>query len=308
MISKASSYAATVDNIFLFIMGISVVLLVAITFLMVYFVIKYRRSKNIPPANIEGHTGLEVAWTVIPTILVIAMFYYGWVGFKEMRTVPKGAMKVTVTARMWSWLYEYENGKKTDVLKVPVGKPVKLELRSLDVLHSFYVAAFRIKEDVVPGMENYLWFKPTEVGTYDVQCAEYCGLRHSYMLSKVEVMPEEDFQQWYAADGMMAKAGAAEPALAAEELLGVKGCLACHTTDGKPLVGPTFKGMFGKKEKVQTEGKEREIVVDEAHIRKSLIEPQSDIVVGFPPIMPTQEGLVSEEEIRQIIAYLKELK
>lgn len=308
MIPKASSYAATVDHVFLYIVGISTVFLVAITFCMVYFVFKYHRKKNIPPANIEGHTLLEVVWTVVPTILVISMFYVGWVGFKKMRTVPPDATIVKVTGRMWSWLFEYPNGKKSDVLKVPLGKPVKLELNSIDVLHSFYVAAFRVKEDVVPGMNNYIWFKPTKVGTYDVQCAEYCGLRHSYMLTKVEVMPEKDFQEWYSANGKVAKAEVAGKGPTTEELLDVKGCLACHTTDGEPLVGPTFKGIFGRKEKVETEGKEREVVVNEAYIRKSLIEPQSDIVVGFPPIMPSQEGLVTEEEIRQIIAYLKGLK
>lgn len=308
MIPKASSYAGTVDFVFLYIVGISVVFLVAITFLMVYFVIKYHRSKNIPPANIEGHTLLEVTWTVIPTILVLSMFYYGWVGFKEMRTVPKDAAVVKVTGRMWSWLFEYENGRQTKVLKVAVGKPVKLELNSLDVIHSFYVAAFRIKEDVVPGTNNYLWFEPTVVGTYDVQCAEYCGLRHSYMMTKVEVMSEKDFQEWYSADGKVAKAEAAEKVPTIEELLDIKGCLACHTTDGSPLVGPTFKGIFGRKEIVETEGKERRVVVDEDYIRKSILEPQSDIVVGFPPIMPSQEGIVTEEEMEQIISYLKELK
>ena len=308
MIPKASSIAATVDNIFFFIVGISVVLLVAITFLMVYFIIKYRRSKNIPPANIEGHTLLEVTWTVVPTILVMAMFYYGWVGFKEMRTVPKGAAVVKVTGRMWSWSFEYENGRQTKVLKLPVGKPVKLELKSLDVIHAFYVAAFRVKEDVVPGLNNYISFTPTIVGTYDAQCAEYCGLRHSYMMAKVEVMPEKDFQEWYSANGKVAKAGVVGKGPTGEELLKIKGCVACHTTDGSPLVGPTFKGIFGRKEAVKTEGKERQVVVDEDYIRKSMLEPQSDIVVGFPPIMPSQEGIVTEEEMEQIISYLKELK
>ncbi|MFQ6672614.1 MAG: c-type cytochrome, partial [Candidatus Tectimicrobiota bacterium] len=230
-------------------------------------------------------------------------------GFKEMRTVPEGATVVQVTGRMWSWLFEYPNGKKSDVLKVPVGKPVKLELNSIDVLHSFYVPAFRIKEDAVPGMNNYLWFNPTEVGTYDVQCAEYCGLRHSYMLTKVEVLPEEDFQKWYAADGLVAKAGVeAEGVPRGLELLKVKGCLACHTTDGSPLVGPTFKGAFGRPSTVVSGGQEQTVVVDEAYVRKSMLEPQGDIVKGFPPIMPSQKGLVTEEEMQEIIAYLKTLQ
>ena len=268
---------------------------------MVYFIIKYHRSKNIPPANIEGHTLLEVTWTVIPTILVISMFYYGWVGFKEMRNVPKDAAVVKVTARMWSWLFEYENGKQSDVLKLPVNKPVKLELESLDVIHSFYVAAFRVKEDVVPGMNNYISLTPTMVGTYDAQCAEYCGLRHSYMMTKVEVMPEEKFQEWYVGNGLVAKADVGA------ELLKIKGCVACHTTDGTPRVGPTFKGIFGRKKTVVTGGTERDVVVDEEYIRKSIMEPMADVVKGFPPIMPPQKGLITDEEIQQIIAYLKGL-
>ena len=301
MIPKASSIAGTVDFVFFYIVGISVVLLVAITFLMVYFIFKYRRSKNIPPANIEGHTLLEVTWTVIPTILVISMFYYGWVGFKEMRKVPKDAAVVKVTARMWSWAFEYENGKQSDVLKLPVNKPVKLELESLDVLHAFYVAAFRVKEDVVPGLNNYISFTPTMVGTYDAQCAEYCGMRHSYMMAKVEVMPEEKFQEWYVGNGLVSKADLGA------ELLKLKGCVACHTTDGTPRVGPTFKGIFGRKETVVTGGTERDVVVDEEYIRKSIMEPTADLVKGFPPIMPPQKGLITDEEIQQIIAYLKGL-
>ncbi len=301
MIPKASSIAGTVDFVFFYIVGISVVFLVAITFLMVYFIIKYRRSKNIPPANIEGHTLLEVTWTVIPTILVLSMFYYGWVGFKEMRKVPKDAAVVKVTARMWSWAFEYENGKQSDVLKLPVNKPVKLELESLDVLHAFYVAAFRVKEDVVPGLNNYISFTPTMVGTYDAQCAEYCGMRHSYMMAKVEVMPEEKFQEWYVGNGLVSKADLGA------ELLKIKGCVACHTTDGTPRVGPTFKGIFGRKETVVTGGTERDVVVDEEYIRKSIMEPMADVVKGFPPIMPPQKGLITDEEIQQIIAYLKGL-
>lgn len=301
MIPKASSIAGTVDFVFFYIVGISVVFLVAITFLMVYFIFKYHRSKNIPPANIEGHTLLEVTWTVIPTILVLSMFYYGWYGFKEMRNVPKDAAVVKVTARMWSWAFEYENGKQSDVLKLPVNKPVKLELESLDVLHSFYVAAFRVKEDVVPGMNNYISLTPTMVGTYDAQCAEYCGMRHSYMMTKVEVMPEEKFQEWYVGNGLVSKADLGA------ELLKIKGCVACHTTDGTPRVGPTFKGIFGRKGTVVTGGTERDVVVDEEYLRKSILEPAADLVKGFPPIMPPQKGLITDEEIQQIIAYLKGL-
>jgi len=199
MFSGASNIANEVGNIFLFILVICGALLVLITFLMIYFVIKYNRKKNASPADIKGNTSLEIIWTVIPTILVVAMFYYGWTGYKVMRTVPKDAMSVKVTGVRWKWIIEYENGKMTDDLYVPLGKSVKLELSSPpnDVLHSFYIPAFRIKEDVVPGMQTYLWFQPTELGEYDIFCAEYCGVEHANMLSKVIVLSEEEFQKWY---------------------------------------------------------------------------------------------------------------
>ena len=306
MISGYSNLADTVSSVFLFIGGICVALLVLITFFMLYFVIKYNRKKNIPPVNIEGNTFLEITWTIIPTILVLVMFYYGWTGYKVMRVVPEDAMVVKVTARMWSWLFEYENGTQSDVLNLPVGKPVKLLLSSQDVIHSFYIPAFRIKQDVVPGMETYVWFTPAELGPYDVFCAEYCGLRHSYMLAKAEVMPEEKFNEWYSKEIPTEKIAKKEPL--GLELIKAKGCDGCHTRDGSPLLGPTFKGVFGRKEKVLTGTKEREIMVDEEYIRKSMLEPMADQVAGFPPIMPSQKGLLTEAEIAEIIKYLKELK
>jgi len=210
-----------------------------------------------------------------------------------------------VTARQWSWLFEYENGLKTTELRVPVGKPIELLLTSQDVIHSFYMPAFKIKKDAVPGMINHLWFEPTEVGTYDVLCAEYCGLQHSYMLTKVMVLPEEEFNQWY-------QKGEAEREVKIPprgfQLFQEKGCRACHSMDGTPLVGPTVKGLFGKTVIVLTDGKERKVVADENYLRKSLIEPNADIVKGFPPIMPSQKGLITDEELEGIIRYIKELK
>jgi cytochrome c oxidase subunit 2 len=203
MFSGASNIANEVGNIFLFILLICATLLLLITFLMVYFVIKYNRKKNVSPADIKGNNTLEVIWTVVPTILVMAMFYYGWTGYKVMKNAPKDAMLVKVTGVRWKWTFEYENGKIADKLYAPLGRPVKLELSapSNDVIHSFYVPAFKIKEDVVPGMKTYLWFKPTELGEYDALCAEYCGVDHSKMLSKVIVMPEEEFRKWYSQEG-----------------------------------------------------------------------------------------------------------
>jgi len=185
------------DTTFIIIIGISFFFLALITVAMFYFMFRYSKKRNPVATDITGNTTLEILWTVIPTILVMVMFFYGYAGFKEMRNVPKDAMNVKVTGRMWLWSYEYENGIKTDTLYVPTGKAVRLELNSVDVNHSFYIPAFRIKEDAIPGRKNYLWFEPKENGEYQVECAEYCGLSHAYMLSKIVAMPKEKYDEWY---------------------------------------------------------------------------------------------------------------
>ena len=205
---------------------------------------------------------------------------------------------------MWSWSFEYENGAKGDILRVPVDKAVLLLLTSQDVIHSFYIPAFKIKQDAVPGMENRLWFKPTQAGAYDVLCAEYCGVQHSYMLTKVEVLPEEEFRKWYEAKGQevkVAKVTAGGPQLFVE-----RGCKACHSVDGSPLLGPTLKGIFRKNVVVITSGKEQTVVTDETYLRKSILEPGAEIVKGYPSIMPVQP--FAEEEINELVDYIKQLK
>jgi cytochrome c oxidase subunit II len=187
-----------VDDSFIFIVVISAVLLIGITVAMIYFVFRYSEKNNpVADQSITGNTTLEVLWTVIPLILVLAMFFYGYAGFKEMRNVPPDAMVVKVTGKMWFWQFEYPNKKLSDtLLYLPQGKNVKFELMSADVNHSFYVPAFRVKEDCVPGRVNYMWFHTTSVGVYDIECAEYCGLNHSYMLGKVIILPEHEYLEW----------------------------------------------------------------------------------------------------------------
>lgn len=194
--SGASNYAQTVDNSFIYIVTISVIILLGVTFTMIYFVIRYSRKRNPKPSNIEGNLTLEVIWIAVPTLLALSMFYYGFTAFSELRKVPSGAMTVKVTGQMWKWSFEYANGKKYDTLYVPVHTPVKLELTSLDVVHSFYIPSFRVKEDAVPGKKDYLVINANNTGTYQVECAEYCGMNHAYMLNKVIVIPENDFAAW----------------------------------------------------------------------------------------------------------------
>lgn len=191
-----SNHIDKVDFTFWFIVGISAVLLLLITVLMIYFVFKYNRKKNPKPENIHGNMTLEILWTVIPVILVMGMFYFGWVGFKETTVVPADAIEVNVVGQMWKWNFEYSNGLKTDTLYVPLNKPVKLNLSSIDVNHSFFIPAFRFKKDAMLNKPAYIWFMPDKLGSFDIACAEYCGLQHSYMYTKLVIVPEEEFSYW----------------------------------------------------------------------------------------------------------------
>ncbi len=288
------------DSVMLFILAISVTFLVLITFFMIYFVFKYRKERNPTAEQIEGNFPLEVIWTVIPTVLVLIMFYIGWAGFKSMRDAPEDAMQVNVFGQMWTWQFEYTNGKKDKVLRVPAGRAVRLSLTSRDVLHSFYLPAFRIKEDMVPGMTNYLWFTAEKPGLYRILCTEYCGLGHSQMRTALVAMTEEEFLRWYAPG----EAGIEFP-YGGREILDVKGCIGCHSLDGAKKIGPTFKGIYERRSIVTTRGEEREIMMDEAYMRRSILMPKADIVKGYPAVMPSYEGLLTDEEIREIIAFLK---
>jgi cytochrome c oxidase subunit 2 len=214
-------------------------------------------------------------------------------------------MLVKVTASMWSWSFQYENGRQSATLNLPLNRPVKLSITSVDVLHSLSIPAFRVKEDAVPGRETYLWFLPDAAGTYDLFCTEYCGTGHSAMTTTVEVMPVKEFKLWYA--GKTEAEGKAKKLPDGATLVREKGCVACHSLDGTAKVGPTLQGVFGRKEIVVTAGKEHEIVVNEDYLKRSLLEPRADIVKGFPPIMPSQKGLLKDDEIDAIIEYLKNL-
>jgi cytochrome c oxidase subunit II len=304
LIPDASTSAQQVDLAFHRILGMALVLLVLVTAVMIFFVLKYRRGEKSVPENIEGSALLEITWTVIPTLLVLVMFYIGWTGFQSIRMVPKEVMTVKVVARQWSWLFSYGNGTQSDVLRLPVKRPVKLLLTAQDVIHCFSVPAFRIKEDCVPNMETYLSFTAELPGSYDIFCTEYCGLGHSGMVSKVIAMEEKDFDAWYAA---AAPAGGKRPeGKSGGKILEEKGCLGCHTTDGTAKVGPTFKGMYGERMTVLTNGRERSITVNEEYLRRSILEPKADVAKGFPDIMPVIP--VKPEELDVIVSYIKTLR
>jgi cytochrome c oxidase subunit 2 len=302
-ISPTGLSGTVVDNVFYFILVICVFLLGLITFLMIYFILRYRKERNPHPADIEGNVWLEVTWTIAPTLLVLAMFYYGLTGFEFLKKVPQGAMVVNVIARQWSWLFQYENGVQAPELRVPVGKPVKLLITSKDVIHSFYVPALRVKQDAVPGMQTYLWFQPTETGTFEVLCAQYCGLEHAHMHSKLIVLPDEEFTRWY--QSQLEQTTAKGPP-SGRELYQEKGCSGCHSIDGSPRVGPTWKGLIGSKQVVVRNGKERTVVVDEAYVRHYIANPNVDVVKGYQPIMPHIK--LSQAEVDAIVEYMETLK
>lgn len=199
MFEGASPYSDFVDAQFLFIVGLSLLVLLGLMTAMVYFIIRYSRKRNPHPTNIEGNLALELLWTVIPLGLFLYMFYLGWEGYRRMADIPEGALPIAVTARMWAWTFEYPNGVQTDTLTVPANTPMKLTLRSADVNHSLYIPAFRIKKDVIPNRENVLWFRTPEAKSYDLACAEYCGLRHAYMYTKVVALDSASFEDWYRA-------------------------------------------------------------------------------------------------------------
>lgn len=304
-----------VNTAFYIIAGLSVAMLILITVLMVVFAVRYRRKRHPRAVQIKGNVMLEIVWTVIPTLLALGMFYIGWVGFKVMRKVPEGALEVTAKARMWSWEFVYENGKSSEELVVPQGVPVRVDLESADVIHSFYVPAYRIKQDIVPGLETYTWFQPVDTGRFDIFCAEYCGQRHAFMMSKVVVVPEEEFRAWIERDVAppAAPAGgeetgeeaAARLRKAGERLSRVKGCNACHSTDGTRLVGPSYKDLFGQQVTVLTGGKTRVVTIDEEYVRRAIVEPAADVVEGYQPVMPKIE--MTDEDVSAIIEYLKTL-
>lgn len=308
-ITQASNFVKGVDTVFLITLGFSFFFLIALTIVMLIFIYKYNRKRNPKPTQIEGSTSLEIVWTVIPFLLTMLMFYYGWIGYKPMQKAPSDAMEVTVYGRMWNFSFEYENGKRTDTLYLPKDKPVKLNLVAMDVLHSLYIPAFRVKQDMVPGLEdNFMWFEPQRVGEYELFCAEYCGLQHSYMYTSVKVMEDSAFQSWMVDTTQVVAENIDSPTATGRRIMQNIGCFACHTTDGSKLVGPSFKGIWGEEVTVSTGGKERQVTVDEEYIRRSIYDPNADVVDGFNKgLMLSYEGQLSEEDIENIIEYLKTL-
>ena len=304
MFSHASNFVHGSDLSTLIIGGFGVFFLVSFTAIMILFVVKYNRKRNPKATQIKDNTVLETTWITLPVVLVIFMFYIGWKGFLPMRQDPKDAMHIKAIAKMWKWTFEYPGNKQSDTLFLPIHKSVRVDLVSMDVIHGFFVPAFRIKEDVVPGKNNYSWFIPGELGDYDLLCSAYCGVNHSYMSAIIRIVPQAQYDKWVKA----------LPLKKIDNSLGLKvieknGCIACHSFDGKKMVGPTFKGFYGSTVEVTTNGASRKIKADSIYIKSSILDPNQDIVAGYPQdVMKSYKGIITDKDIQLINEYLKTMK
>jgi len=300
--SGASNLAAAVDRAFIFIFAISFIFTIGITVLMIYIVIHFSRKKGLAPKQFTGNTKLEIIWTIIPLIIVLVMFYYGTIAFTPMREVPKDAMQIKVIARMWVWSFDYGDGKLSKNLVVPQNRNIKLNLYSADVNHGLFIPAFRVKEDVIPGYNDYLWFKPIAKGEFDIFCTEYCGLAHSGMTAKVIVLDSVDYVKWYAE----LKATGDVPDLPGLAVIKANGCLTCHSLDGSKIVGPSFKGLYGSKRTVITDQGEKTVDANDDYIKRSVIDPNAEVVKGFNKgLMQSYKTVIKAEDLDKIVDYFK---
>jgi len=302
-----STIASEVDALFYFLFYASLALFAIVFFGIIFFSIRYRRRKHEkvePTTGLTHNLKLELLWSVIPTILVIIVFFWGFKVYMKMNVVPKDAMEIKVTGQKWFWSFDYPEGVKTvNDLVVPAGKPIKLLMSSKDVIHSFFVPDFRIKMDVLPNRYSVTWFEATRPGEFDLFCTEFCGDGHSEMIGKVKVLNEREYAVW------LEEGSSGGEGMSLEEygrkLYVSKACNTCHSIENKNLVGPAFNGVYGKT-RVFTSGEK--LTADENYIRESILEPQAKIVAGYDPVMPTYQGLLGDREIDAIIAYMKTLK
>jgi cytochrome c oxidase subunit 2 len=296
-----STMAPRVDALFFYLLGLTAFFSLLIAGLIVYYAIKFRRRAHDQiGARIEGGKILEITWTIIPFVIVMSIFVWGASVFFAMSRPPDDAINVYVVGKQWMWKFQHLNGQREiNELHVPVGRPVKLVMTSEDVIHDVYVPGFRVKADVIPGRYTSLWFEPTKPGRYHLFCAEYCGTRHSGMIGEVVVMAPDEFQAWLSsggAEGSLASAGA--------KLFADLACNTCHRPEVQGRA-PRLDGLFGRT--VTLEGGAR-VVVDEAYIREAIVNPNARIAQGFQPVMPSYQGVVTEEGLLQLIEYVKSLR
>ena len=304
---QASSFAAMVDWAFNLYLWISIFFFVLVLGLMALFIVKYirRRPEQMATGQMAHNTVLETSWTVIPLIIVMLLFFIGMRGWWHMRIAPSNAVTIDVVGLKWSWSFNYPQGFSNDTLVVPVNQPVRLRVTSTDVIHGLYVPAFRTKVDVVPGRYQSLWFEATKTGVFPVLCTQYCGTSHSYMLSAVKVVEPDEYETWLE-EAAAAAGGDGPPEEFGARVFTQRGCNACHNVDGAAGgIGPTWKGLFGSDRSLASGAV---VKADAEYLRKSILEPASEIVAGYPPVMPSYKGILNDREIDALIAYIQTLK
>jgi cytochrome c oxidase subunit 2 len=291
-----------VDAVYFYLSGVTLFFSLLISAVLIFFVIRYRRRTPYEiPRPIAGSHKLETVWTIIPFLISMTIFAWGARVYFEQYRPPENAIEVYVVAKQWMWKIQHSTGQREiNELHVPVGRKVKLIMTTEDVIHDFFVPAFRIKADVVPGKYTSEWFEATKPGTYHLFCAEYCGMNHSGMIGSVIVMEPREFDNW-----LSGNAGNQTPAVAGQQLYQSLGCVSCHGANGEGGRGPALVGLFGRQQQL-TNG--QIVKADEAYIRESIINPQAKIVQGFGPIMPTFQGQITEDQLVQLLAFVKSLQ
>jgi cytochrome c oxidase subunit 2 len=296
---RASTHAGRVDAVYFFLVAICTLVTIGVFVMITYFAVRYRASKNRQAVQIEGSTVLEITWSVIPLMIFMWFFIWGAVVYWDGARAPADSEEVYVVAKQWMWKIQHMNGvREINELHVPVGRDIVTTMVSQDVIHSFYVPAFRVKADVLPGRYTHVWFHATKPGTYHLFCAEYCGTMHSGMIGSVIVMEPAQYQAWLAG-------GAAQGSLAqnGQALFQQLGCNTCHRADSLARA-PNLQGVYGRPIKL-ADG--RTVIADDSYVRESILNPTAKVVAGFQPIMPNFASQLNEEGVLALVAYVKSL-
>lgn len=308
---NASPMTGGQDGLFYFIYGLSIFFFIVVVGFMVFFAWKYRKRKEgEKTTDIHGNTKLEIIWSVIPGVLFLIIFVWGFRDWVKLNVPPQDSLDVRVTGRKWDWSFmDVKSGAETSDLIVPLNKPVRLTMSSADVIHGFYVPQFRINRDVLPNQYTVLWFKAEKVGNYPILCTQYCGTKHSQMVRYVKVLPEAEYEK-----AMIAAQGAGlSPAQLGKKVFEGKGaCASCHDVSKAKVrsVGPPLYGLYGKlnHEVNMSNGKKEAVTFDDNYIRESIVNPNYRIVPGYPPVMPSYQGQLNDKDLNAIIEYIKSLK
>lgn len=306
MPEQGTEIAKQVDNLYGFLLVVSFISCAILIGGMIFFAVKYKRkTANDHTPYISHDTRLEILWSVIPLIIFLFVFGWGWIIYHDMRAMPKDALEIHVTGKQWAWTAEYKNGVRSTDVVVPVNKDVKLILASEDVIHSFFIPSFRLKQDAVPGRYTTLWFRAEKLGNFHVFCAEFCGTSHSGMITRLRVVTQEEFDKWLTEESEI---GSLPLAQRGAKIFQTRACASCHNVDNPAVkIGPTLYKKWGSEEELDNGSK---VAFDENYLRESILEPQAKIVKGYPKPspMPAFQGQLSESELTALIEYIKGLK